>query len=563
MKKHFLTLLFFVAAFCSITRAANIENIRIMTYNIPMGNILVTDGNGQNTWINRSYAIHRYLLDVQPDLIGMQEPVRQSLIDMLVGIPNYALVGRGRNKEAADGGEYSCILYRIDRFRVIDHGTYWLTDTPDEYSKVEGAGHYRIATWAYMEDIHSGARFLYTNTHLSYESEAVTLAQIKVLKKHMFELNEKYGTNLPHLLTGDFNMYETETFNYNQVLNLKLRMRDMWNIAREKKDNCSGAKMRIDYIYATTRVFCSHAQWDNSKTEDGFWMSDHNPFWADVYFNSTAADDARGAVTKAWAEIDSTFAYTTKRIRLISSKTQITADCTESSYPTSNAIDGNGNTFYHSLYSKTAPNNPHYLQVELKNEIENFTFNYTRRSDKPGDCWNDIMITASNDLENWDYITHVYGIGEEQSLIYSSPNIALHKPYKHLRFHVLRTPSETLRNGHPQHAVAEIQLYQNLVDDNCIYSTNAEVKAAVDALKETIAQVNALIEDGTVKAEHVTAIEEGIAALREARSSATSIDDIVDAQENDATKAYGIDGRPRNSTDRGLIIINGKKLINR
>ena len=562
MKKYFLTFLLFMAAFCSVTKAANNENIRIMTYNIPMGNILVTEGNGQNTWINRSYAIHRYLQDVEPDLIGLQEPVRQSLIDILVGIPNYALVGRGRNKEGADGGEYSCILYRIDRFRVINHGTYWLTDTPDEYSKVEGAGHYRIATWAYMEDIHSGARFLYTNTHLSYESEAVTLAQIKVLKKHMYELNQKYGTNLPHYLTGDFNMYETEKNNYNQVLNLKLSMRDTWNTARERTDNCSGVKGRIDYIFGY-RVFCNYAQWDSRETEDGFVMSDHNPYWADTYFSTSKADDARGAIIKAWAEIDSTFTYKTKQTKLINSNSQISADCSESGHPASYAIDGNKATYFYSLYSKTAPNDPHYLQVELNNEIENFTFSYTRRNEKIGDCWNDIMVTASNDKENWDYITHVYGIGESQSLVYSSPNIAMHKPYKYLRFHVLRTPSETLRNGHPQHVVTEFQLYQNLVNEDCVYTTEANVKAAVDALKETIAQVNTQIDNGTVKAEHITALEEGIAALREARNTATSIDAILNTPEYDTPKAYGIDGRPRNATDRGLIIINGKKVINR
>lgn len=562
MKRHLLTILFIMAAFSSVATAANNENIRIMTYNIPMGNIKETDGNGQNTWINRSYAIHRYLLDVAPDLIGMQEPVRQSLIDMLVGIPKYALVGRGRNKEAADGGEYSCILYRIDRFRVIDHGTYWLTDTPDVYSKVEGSAHYRIATWAYMEDIQTGARFLYTNTHLSYNSEAVKLAQIKVLKQHMFELNQKYGNDLPHYLTGDFNMQEKEQQNYNLVLNLKLRMRDMWTIARRKADYCSGANGRIDYIYATPRVFCSYAQWDNRKTEDGFWMSDHNPFWADTYFRTTDADDARGAIIKAWAEIDSTYAYTTRRIRLVSSYSQISADCAESSNPASYAIDGNSNTYYHSLYSKTAPNNPHYLQVDLKKEVENFTFNYTRRGDDISDRWDDIMITASNDGENWDYITHIYGIGENLSRIYKSPNIALHKPYKKLRFHVLRTPSETLRNGHPQHTVAEFQLYENLVAEDCIYATEAGVKTAVDALKETITQVNALIDDGAVKTEDVAAIEEGIAALREARSSATAIGKLK-APGYNVQKAYGIDGRPRSATERGLIILNGKKVFNK
>ena len=67
MKRRIFSLLFLVAAAYAVATAATTENIRIMSYNIPMGNIKVTDGNGQNTWLNRSYAIHRYLLDVAPD----------------------------------------------------------------------------------------------------------------------------------------------------------------------------------------------------------------------------------------------------------------------------------------------------------------------------------------------------------------------------------------------------------------------------------------------------------------------------------------------------------------
>lgn len=561
MKRRIFSLLFLVAAAYAVATAATTENIRIMTYNIPMGNIKETDGNGKNTWINRSYAIHRYLLDVKPDLIGMQEPVRQSLIDILVGIPHYALVGRGRNKEGADGGEYSCIIYRTDRFRVLDHGTYWLTDTPDKYSKIEGSTHYRIATWAYMEDLHSGARFLYTNTHLSYDSQPVRLAQIKVLKKHMNDLNQKYGTSLPHFLTGDFNMKDYED-NYTYVLNWQLKMRDMWSTARSKNDLCSASGSRIDYIYATQNVFSIYAQWDSKLTEDGYYMSDHNPLWADTYFRMTTEDEARGAVAKAWNEIDSTYVYAIKRTRLITSTSQLSSDAVESNYPLSYALDLATNTYMHTLYSSTAPNNPHYLQVELKTEVENLVFNYLRRHDSSKDRWVDLMVTASNDGETWDYITHIYDFGGSQMRTYTSSNIALRKPYKYVRFHVLRTEAMVLRNGSPQFSVAEFQVYQNNYKPSCPYLVDEGVKAAVDSLIATINAVKEKIEAGTVAKDDVTAIEDGIVALREARYPTTSIN-RVGQDAPTAVKAYRLDGMPTTPDAPGVVILNGKKILNR
>ena len=61
-----------VAMACASPRAATTAKWRIMTYNVPMGNILVTDGNGRNTWENRCAQLHAYLQDVSPDLLGMQ-----------------------------------------------------------------------------------------------------------------------------------------------------------------------------------------------------------------------------------------------------------------------------------------------------------------------------------------------------------------------------------------------------------------------------------------------------------------------------------------------------------
>lgn len=561
------TIAMLLTAAASVAAVAATESIRIMTYNIPMGNILVTDGNGRNTWENRCNEIHKYLTNVAPDLLGMQEPVRAELCDILRGIPGYAMVGTGRDN-GADGGEYTAILYRIDRFRVLDTGNYWLTDTPDEHSRVEGSSHFRIATWALMEDLESGARFLYTNTHLSYDSEPVRLAQIKVIKQKMFDLNNQFGKDLPHFFTGDFNMKDNEE-NYTYILNWKLFMKDLWTSTRDHYHYSTGKATptgRIDYIFATKNVSSVKARWDNRKTPDGFWMSDHDPLWADATFETSLADDARAAVRRAWMEADSVFDYDQLRNRLIVTVSQLTTDGLENGSSISNAIDLNSSTYFQSMKSGTPPPMPHYLQVELRQtDLENFRFTYTRRKDNDtdgrADRWKDLAITASDDGKTWEYIQHVYNFGDDPARSYTSENISLRRPYKFVRFNVLRTPGETLRNGHPQFSVAEFQMYPNEVAADCAYMLHAEVKEAADHLKALALEVKTEAENGTITRERITQLDEAIETLRAARAKATGIERLP-ADEATPSQRYDLQGRRTDDAPRkGISIESGRKVM--
>ncbi len=563
LRKTFAVL---IAAAASAAAVAATESIRIMTYNIPMGNIKVTDGNGRNTWENRCNEIHKYLLDVAPDLLGMQEPVRAELCDILRGIPNYAMVGTGRDK-GADGGEYTAILYRIDRFRVLETGNYWLTDTPEEPSRVEGSTHLRIATWALMEDLKSGARFLFTNTHLSYDSEPVRMAQIRVIKQKMLDLNNQYGEDLPHFFTGDFNMKDSEE-NYNYVLNWKLIMKDLWSSTRDRHHYSTGKNSptgRIDYVFATKNVTSVMARWDNRKTTDGFWMSDHDPLWADATFQTSVADDARAAVSRARTEVDSVYTFSQLRNRLITTVSQLTTDGVEKGSSLSYAIDLNTTTTFHSQKSGTAPAAPHYLQVEMRQAgVENFRFTYTRRKDNDtegrADRMKDLMITASDDGQKWDYIQHVYNFGDDPVRSYTSENIALRRPYKYIRFSVLRTPGETLRNGHPQFSAAEFQLYPNEIAANSPYMLYPEVKEAADKLKTLAAEVQTEAENGTATRERIAQLEEAIETLRAARAKATAINRLS-ADVMQQTDVYDLQGRRLASLGKGIRIRDGRKVL--
>ena len=555
---------------CSLAMHAETENIRIMSYNIPKGNILVEEGNGQNTWENRAQAIHRYFATVKPDLIGMQEPVHTSLADMLRGMPNYAMVGTGRDN-GAEKGEFTAILYRTDRFYCLANDTYWLTETPKVHSKVDGSTHFRIATWALFEDKATGARFLYTNTHLSYDSPKVKDAQLRILKPTMLAVQKQYGSSLPHFLTGDFNMKDNENVdgtvsarregsNYLLTLNMSLVLKEVWATVKQKK-HFSGAldDLHIDYIFISKNVSSRYAQWDNREDADGFIMSDHNPVWADIYFTTSVEDNARAAINKAWSEIDSTYVLLRLNSRLITSSSQLTTDGTQSGYPVSNVIDSNTDTYCQSS-TGVPPHQPHYLQVQLKHDITDCRFMYYRRKDNTegnADRWLDVMVTASDDGNNWDYITAFNNFAGTTLKSYASDNISLHRPYKYLRFSVMHTPNETLRNGNPQFSLSEFQLYENKRSTESPRFLDEQVGAAANTVEELIATTKGLIEAGTIKRADVTALQEATQALREARLAYTSGISLPVAEQHSSqfTSIYGLSGRRQSSLQHGVNIL--------
>ena len=574
MKQRHTFLLLLLSLALAVQAAT--ENIRIMTYNIPMGNILPEEGNGDNTWEKRALAIHRYMATVQPDLVGMQEPVRASLCDMLRGMPGYAMVGTGRN-DGKEGGEYTPIIYRTDRFYCIANDTYWLTETPKVHSKVDGSTHYRIATWALFEDKETGARFLYTNTHLSYDSPKVKDAQLRIMKPTMKALQNQYGTSLPHFLTGDFNMKDYETLdgtadacqgsNYILCLNLGVVMKDAWVQARTKKHYSYGNAYppnRIDYIFVSKNVSCRYAQWDNRTDADKYIMSDHDPLWADIYFTTSNEDNARAAIHKAWNEVDSTYILNQERMKLITTTSQLSSDGVLSGYGLGNIIDNNTSTYCQSSTSSAA-NQPHYVQVEMRRDITDCRFMYYRRNDATNgvaDRWQDVMITASDNGTQWDYITYFNNFGDTPMRSYTSGNISLHRPYKYIRFNVMHTPGETLRNGNPQFALSQLQLYENTRDSNSPRFVDESIQAAADEVEAQIAITEENLAAGTIKRAHITDLEAATEALRTARRNYADGVKLTPApfwSEREPSAIFDLSGRRlQTAPTHGIYIRNGR-----
>ena len=142
--------LFVIALFLAATpylaaqQPAPREPLNVMTFNIRYG----TAKDGENHWTNRRDFLFDVVHRQNADLIGLQEALAFQIDEILAAVPGYAVVGVGRD-DAGRTGEFSAILFRKDRLRVAEAGTFWFSDTPAvPASKSWGNNVTRICTCA-------------------------------------------------------------------------------------------------------------------------------------------------------------------------------------------------------------------------------------------------------------------------------------------------------------------------------------------------------------------------------------------------------------------------------
>ena len=171
--------------------------VRVMTYNIRLD--LASDGD--NAWPRRREMVAALIRHEAPDLLGMQEVLVGQKRDLEQALPQFAMVGAGRD-DGRDKGEFSPIAYRRDRFTVVDSGTIWLSETPSRPSKSWDAAYPRIATWVMLRDRQSGRTLRVVNTHFDHVGVVARHQSAALLSSWLAEGN---WARLPTILMGDLN----------------------------------------------------------------------------------------------------------------------------------------------------------------------------------------------------------------------------------------------------------------------------------------------------------------------------------------------------------------------
>ena len=176
------------------------DPLHVMSFNIRYG----TAKDGVNHWSERREILFDVIRERDADLIGLQEALGFQIDEIVAAAPGYAVIGVGRD-DAAKAGEFSAILFKKDRFRVADAGTFWFSDTPEvPASKTWGNNITRICTWARFID-RDGRGFYHFNLHLDHESQPSRERSTLLLRQR---IDARPFPGDPVIVTGDFNVGE-------------------------------------------------------------------------------------------------------------------------------------------------------------------------------------------------------------------------------------------------------------------------------------------------------------------------------------------------------------------
>lgn len=175
------------------------QSLYVASYNIRYQNNDDTrEGNG---WKQRCPVVCGQLMFEHPDVFGAQEVLHDQLNDMLRQLPDYDYIGVGRD-DGATKGEYAPIFYDRKKLRLLDHGHFWLSETPEKPSLGWDAACVRICTWGKFRTAQHRRTLYFFNLHMDHVG---TVARREAAKLVVSRIQQMAGTD-PVILTGDFNV---------------------------------------------------------------------------------------------------------------------------------------------------------------------------------------------------------------------------------------------------------------------------------------------------------------------------------------------------------------------
>lgn len=198
MKKLAILLLPFLAASCGqMKQPSEPQPINVMSYNIRYDN----PEDSLNNWAFRKDRAANAIRFYDADIVGTQEVLHNQLVDLQERLPEYDVIGVGR-EDGKEKGEYSALWYKKERFELLDSGYFWLSENPEEVgSKGWDGACERIASWAKLQDKASGKKFFALNTHLDHVGVVARREGISLILDKVKELSEGEAV----IVTGDFN----------------------------------------------------------------------------------------------------------------------------------------------------------------------------------------------------------------------------------------------------------------------------------------------------------------------------------------------------------------------
>lgn len=252
--------------------------LNVMTFNVRLD----VASDSLNSWKYRKDNAAQMITYYAPDIVGMQEVLKNQLDDLKECLPEYTQLGVGR-ADGKEKGEYCPLFFKTARFDLIDYGNFGMSEIPDSIG-VKGwdAACERITTWAILKDKESGKQIAAFNTHFDHVGQVARKESAILILDKMKQIAGK----LPVVLTGDFNgeldsdpiRLLSEGGMVNTYTNAAVVYGPSWtfhafgNLALEDRT-------LIDYVLVKGEVEAEKCRVIGDKPDNGY-LSDHAPVMA-------------------------------------------------------------------------------------------------------------------------------------------------------------------------------------------------------------------------------------------------------------------------------------------
>lgn len=243
----------------------------VMSFNVRYG----TATDGLDAWPLRSSSLVARIHDAAPDVLGVQEALDFQVEFLERELPTHVRLGQGR--EGGARGEHSALFVARARFDVLEHGDFWLSETPERVASVGwDAALTRMCTWARLRDRFSGLEFGVWNTHFDHRGP---LARERSAQLIAARVAQRAGA---HIVLGDLNASENEAplaalravglVDSFRALHPDVQQAGTFHAFRGGLDGA-----RIDFVLASAEFTPLSASILSAPAANGRWPSDHHP----------------------------------------------------------------------------------------------------------------------------------------------------------------------------------------------------------------------------------------------------------------------------------------------
>ena len=257
--------------------------LRVMSYNIRCDDV-----NGTQAADRIGIGV-RQILEVMPDSVGIQEGTAvwmKNLDARLKLLYGWVGVERDNGNDPRKGGESCPVFYLKSKFKLVDSGNFWISDTPDVPSFGPGAACRRICTWAKLKNRLTGEVYVHVNSHFDHVSEEARVQGGQIVTRFIAE----NFAGVPVVFTADMNTdanSETYAMMTQNLIDTRAAAADCvaFGTFHAGQDPNRRADYYIDFVLCSND-FDVAAYRTVTMGVDGRFTSDHFPLYADLKFKA-------------------------------------------------------------------------------------------------------------------------------------------------------------------------------------------------------------------------------------------------------------------------------------